>query len=158
MPYLVDGHNLIPKVPGLSLTSIDDEMHLIEWLQIFCQRQQKIVEVFFDQAPPGFKANRSFGRVTAHFVRQGTTADAAIHNRLLALGKEARNYIVVSSDRQVQAFGRAAHAQVQSSEVFAREMMLPGGGGRPEPGRERTLSSEEVTEWENLFKQRKKGA
>ena len=37
MPYLIDGHNLIPKVRGLSLQSMDDEMELVELLQEFCR-------------------------------------------------------------------------------------------------------------------------
>ena len=31
MPYLIDGHNLIPKM-GLKLADLDDEMQLIELL------------------------------------------------------------------------------------------------------------------------------
>ncbi len=34
MPYLIDGHNLIPKV-GLRLDSMDDEMDLLAHLQEF---------------------------------------------------------------------------------------------------------------------------
>ena len=36
MPYLIDGHNLIPKL-GLRLESLDDEMELIAILQEFCR-------------------------------------------------------------------------------------------------------------------------
>jgi hypothetical protein len=46
MPYLIDGHNLIAKIPTISLESIDDEMELVNLLQEFCQRRQKQVEVF----------------------------------------------------------------------------------------------------------------
>jgi hypothetical protein len=35
MPFLVDGHNLIPKLQGLTLEEIDDEVHLIELLQTY---------------------------------------------------------------------------------------------------------------------------
>ena len=28
MPYIIDGHNLIPNVPGLDLNKIDDEIQL----------------------------------------------------------------------------------------------------------------------------------
>jgi hypothetical protein len=33
MPYIVDGHNLIPKVPGLNLQDMEDELQLVELLQ-----------------------------------------------------------------------------------------------------------------------------
>jgi len=154
MPYLVDGHNLIPHIPGLSLKSIDDELELIEWLRAFCQQKRKDVEVFFDQAPPGYAASRRYGRVTAHFVRQGTTADAAIHIRLLKLGKGATNYIVVSSDNQVQGFARQARAKVISSDDFARQLINLPESSPASPAGDRKLSAQEIADWEALFKQR----
>jgi hypothetical protein len=154
MPYLVDGHNLIPHMPGLSLKAIDDELELIEWLRAFCQYKRKDVEVFFDQAPPGYATSRRYGRVTAHFVRQGTTADAAIHTRLVRLGKGATSYVVVSSDNQVQGFARQARAKVISSDDFARQLIeLPQGSPASQPG-DRKLSAEEIADWEALFKTR----
>ena len=120
MPYLIDGHNLIPKIPGFSLAEIDDDMRLIELLQEFCRRQGKEALVFFDNAPAGAPPARKFGRLTAYFVRAGMSADQAILNRLKRLGGEARNWSVVSSDLSVKAAARAAHARVLSSEEFAR--------------------------------------
>ena len=155
MPYLIDGHNLVPHLPGLSLRLVDDEMRLVEWLQVFCQKKRRDVEVFFDQAPPGFLPKRKFGRITAHFVRQGSTADAAIQLRLLGLGKSARNYSVVSSDRQVQNAARWAHATVISAEDFARELIelsMEAPAGRQTDA---LLSTEELAYWEDLFKGKK---
>ena len=77
MPYLVDGHNLIPKV-GLRLDSFDDELELVTILQEFSRLHRRQVEVYFDGAPAGQAGTRSLGTVKAHFVRAGTTADAAI--------------------------------------------------------------------------------
>ncbi len=152
MPYLVDGHNLIPKLPGLDLKAIDDELTLIRWLGSFSQARQKDVEVFFDQAPPGYPAAKKYGRVRAHFVRQGRTADEAIEDRLQSLKGSAANYIVISSDRRVQAAARAVRARVQSSEEFARELLKTGlGEGSLEPG-EPKLTSDQVAEWEAIFK------
>lgn len=152
MPYLIDGHNLIPHLPGLSLSAIDDEMRLVEWLQAFCRRKRRTVEVFFDQAPPGFPLQRKAGRVIAHFVRQGMTADAAIEARLLQLGRSARNCTVVSSDRQVQAAARAAHAQVISSDEFAAELVRLEDEYPAEERPGSKLSKDEIDYWENLFK------
>ena len=44
MPYLIDGHNLIPKL-GLRLDSMDDEMELIAILQEFCRVERRQVDV-----------------------------------------------------------------------------------------------------------------
>ncbi len=154
MAYLIDGHNLIPKVPGLSLQDIDDELKLIQWLQRFSRLRRKQVEVYFDLAPAGFSSERKYGQVIAHFVRQGTTADQAIQARLIRMGKNAKNIIVVSSDRQVQASARAAQARFISSEAFAFELLTLPEEKSNHLAEERRLTEEEVADWEELFRKR----
>ena len=120
MPYLIDGHNLIPKVPGLSLSAADDEIQLIKQLQEFCRKSRKQVEVYFDNALPGEARTRKYGAVRAHFVSQGMTADEAISRRLVDLGRGARNWTVVSSDRAVQSSAKHAGAKMMSAKEFSR--------------------------------------
>jgi predicted RNA-binding protein with PIN domain len=152
MPYLIDGHNLIPRIPGLALDQIDDEQQLVELLQDFCRRSRKQVEVYFDNAPPGQPPARSLGSVVARFVRQGSTADQAIRAKLSRLGGSARNWTVVSSDREVQTAARAARARVLPSEEFAALMLeseikpARQSGPRPED-----LSPDELADWMKLF-------
>ncbi len=122
MRYLVDGHNLIPNLPGLALELLDDEVELVQRLQAFCSQGAHHVDVYFDNAPAGQAGTHRYGRVTAHFVRTGGTADAAIARRLIGLGRSARQWCVVSSDRSVQAAARAAQAEVLTSQVFALRM------------------------------------
>ena len=153
MPYLIDGHNLIPKL-GLRLDSIDDEMELIAILQEFCRLERRQVEVFFDGAPASQSGTRKLGAVTAHFVRLGTTADDAIRNRLKKLGKSARNWTVVSSDRQVQANAHASQADVISSDAFAG-LLKQARNSAPKPNDDRKISQQEVEEWLKLFEQRR---
>ncbi len=156
MPYLIDGHNLIPKIPSLSLQAIDDEVQLIKLLKTFCRQRRKRVDVYFDNAPVGQSRTRKFGSVTAHFVRQGRTADDAIYTRLRSLGRSARNWVVVSSDREVQAAARSVHAHVISSDVFAQELEQSARGEisvppDPESDANLALSQEEVNDWLRLF-------
>lgn len=150
MPYLVDGHNLIPKL-DLRLDSIDDEMELVAILQEFCRMSRKGVEVYFDGAPaPHLAGTRRFGAVTAHFVRLGSSADEAIRRRLKRLGRSAKNWTVVSSDRQVQAEARAAQARVVSSDSFAA-MLKQARASAPKGSDQPELSNAEVEEWLKLF-------
>ena len=153
MPYLIDGHNLIPKVPGLSLDSIDDEMQLVEMLQEFCRRKSRQAEVYFDKAPPGGQRARVFGSVTAHFVSERSSADVAIMRRLERLGKAARNWTVVSSDRQVIAAARARHATSLPSEEFALLLSeaLHAASDKAGADSETTLSQDELDEWLRIF-------
>jgi uncharacterized protein len=154
MPYLIDGHNLIPKL-GLQLASLDDEQALISRLQEFCRLRRVQVEVYFDGAPPGQPSTRQAGVVTAHFVRQGTSADAAIENRLARLGNAARNWTMVSSDGRVQRAARAVHAKVINSEVFAREMSRVQAASNSPTKQAATLAPDQVEEWLDIFNQRK---
>jgi predicted RNA-binding protein with PIN domain len=154
MPYLIDGHNLIPKL-GLRLDSLNDEEQLIPRLQEFCRLRRAQVEVYFDGAPPGQVSTRKAGAVTAHFVRKGSSADAAIESRLARLGKAARNWIVVSSDRRVQSAAGSVHAGVLSSEDFAREMSKAQALGSSMPKHDATLAPDEVEEWLDIFNKRR---
>ena len=150
MPYLIDGHNLVPHVPGLKLSDLDDEQALIERVREFCVRKRVKAEVFFDRAAPGFAGRRKFGPVTAVFVRQGETADTAILRRLHKLGAAARSQIVVSSDRRVVVEAKAKGVEVLSSSNFVDRMesaVFEGG----ETGDAPALSDQEVDEWLRLF-------
>lgn len=152
MPYLIDGHNLIPKL-GLRLDSIDDEMELVAILQGFA-RTHKQIEVYFDGAPAPHAGSRKLGAITAHFVRLGTTADTAIRNRLKALGKRAKNWTIVTSDRQVQADAHASRADVISSDAFAAMLKQQTRDAVPKANQDRKLSSEEVEHWLQVFEER----
>ena len=152
MLTIIDGHNLIPKIPGMSLADLDDENQLIPLLQTYCRERRNTVEVYFDRAPAGKAGKRGFGQVTAYFVRDGITADEAIMARLQALRKRARNVQVVSSDRQVQAAVRGAHARLVTSEDFARELQAILAETPSLDPRNRLLSEDELSEWEALFR------
>ncbi len=153
MSYLIDGHNLIPKL-GLRLDSIDDEMELVAVLQEFCRLQRRTAEVYFDGAPAGQAGTQKFGMVTARFVRLGTTADNAIKARLGKLGRAARNWTVVSSDHEVQDSAKHAHAESASSDSFAKQLKHARASA-PKATTERILSAEEVDEWLKFFNKKK---
>jgi hypothetical protein len=152
MPFLIDGHNLIPKVSGMSLQDMDDELQLVKLLQEFCRISQKRVEVFFDNAPPGSSGARTYGCVVARFVRQGRTADQAIMEKLRRLGGEARNWTVVSSDREVQVNARALRAKTMRAEEFSRQLLdVLAEQSHGLADDETQLSSGEVEHWMNIF-------
>jgi hypothetical protein len=158
MPYLIDGHNLIPKIPGLSLSAIDDEMQLVELLQEFCRVGNKQVDVYFDHAPAGQAVRRVFGRVTAHFVPQASSADQAIRARLYKLGRSAKNWIVISSDQAIRMTARTCGAQTIASETFAQTIMktLQTSTQIGEKPSDTALNHDEVDEWLRLFNQERR--
>ena len=162
MALLIDGHNLIPKIPGLSLSEPDDEIELLGLLQEYCRLRRQNAECFFDRALEGRPRTRTIGTIVVKFARAGQTADNEIRERLAALGKRARNYTVVSSDQSIQLAARSARAEVKSSERFAQEMMdaisgVASQGKRSQgEGEDISVSPEEVEMWLRAFRARKK--
>ena len=155
MPYLIDGHNLIPKV-GLHLNSPDDEMELVAILKEFARLKRQQVEVYFDGAPIGQAGTRKLGTVRAHFVPLGQTADSAIRSRLNRMEKDAKNWIIVSSDHEVQNAARAVRAQVVTSDEFVK-MLRAATNSAPKSNTEnKKLSAQEVDEWLKLFREKER--
>jgi predicted RNA-binding protein with PIN domain len=156
MNYIIDGHNLIGKTPRLDLSMLDDEQRLIQLLSHFGRGSRHKLEVYFDGAPAGQSVVRSYGKVRAHFVPASSTADDAIRLQLRRLGKSAANWVVVSSDRSVQAAALEARARVLRAEDFASQVQsnllnAPAEGG---DAADQPLSEDEVNEWLRIFKER----
>jgi predicted RNA-binding protein with PIN domain len=153
--WLIDGHNLIPNVPGLSLASADDEMQLIAWLQVFCRMQRTKVEVYFDLSLAGYSGSRTFGMVKAHFIQQGRSADDAIAARLRHLGKSASTWTVVTSDRRVQAEAKSVHAKVVSSADFSARLIQSQQQEQAKAKEmDKPLQEEEIAGWLELFRKK----
>ncbi len=150
MRLMIDGHNLIPKIPGMQLSNPDDEMELVRLLQIYCRIKRQTVSVFFDGAPASQAKSRRFGQVTAHFIHQGSTADDAIIEHLTRLGKRAREVMVVTSDRRVQNEARARHSPVMTSEKFAFTLMEAVQHDNQQ-SQDPEMSDDELNEWLRLF-------
>jgi hypothetical protein len=153
MPFLIDGHNLIPRI-GLRLDSLDDELELIRLLQEYCRLSRSQAEVYFDNAPAGQPAKQKHGAVTAYSVRRPDIADEAIRRRIMRLGASAKNWTVVSSDRCVQAEARSAKAKVLSSDEFARQVRLTLQN-KPAAEGESAMSEKELNDWLELFAKRR---
>lgn len=152
--YLIDGHNLIPHIPGLQLSLADDEQRLVQILIAFCRRQRHQAEVYFDNAPPGQGGRQIYsGLLTVSFVRQGQTADDVIRRRLLDLQREARNWAVVSSDHRIQVAARQTGAKIVRSEDFAKQISLSQERltTNLEKPADFLLKEDEVNEWLRAF-------
>lgn len=149
MPYIIDGHNLIGKIPGMRLDDLDDEQELIQILQEFCLRASKEAEIYFDRSASGHARASVHGRVTARFVRSGETADQAIARHLKRLGNSAANWTVVSSDREVQNAAKRARARLIASEDFSRD--LAGSVSGDESGESPRISADEMDDWLEMF-------
>ncbi len=153
MPYLVDGHNLIPHIPGISLKDQEDELALVSLLEGFARQQRTQVEVFFDLAPPSWAGSRNYGRVKAHFIRQGMTADQAIVSRLRRMEKEAKNWTVVTSDREILAEAKSLQSKTLSSAAFTALLSKINkvSTNSSDKGENPEVSDEDVDYWLDQF-------
>ena len=84
MPYLIDGHNLIGRHPGLSLADPDDERELLKLLADYARRSRRKLVVFFDRGQTGSRPQRH-GSLEVHFVPSARTADDALLDYLRRL-------------------------------------------------------------------------
>jgi len=152
----IDGHNLIPKIRGISLNMLDDEMALIRVLSEYARLSRKKLDVYFDNAPFDKAGTRKYGSITAHFIREGDTADEAIIRRVRNMKQRARNVKVVSSDQHIQREVQACQATTMSSDAFAKEiektLAASPSGGKPDPNHQ---SDGEIEQWLQLFNGKK---
>lgn len=150
MPYLIDGHNLIPKI-GLQLSNPDDEMELIHLLQNFSRVKRQPVEVYFDGAPSASSGTRKLGTIKAHFISLTSSADSTMRSRLNKMGKSAKNWVVVSSDREVQSAAKVNNAKFISSEQFVSLLQETLNAVNKKNREEKSISKKEVEEWLKVF-------
>jgi predicted RNA-binding protein with PIN domain len=153
MPFIIDGHNLIPRIPHLKLSDLDDEIKLIRILQRYGNQRRSRIEVYFDKAPVSKARVEEHGKVQAHFVHQGSTADQAIKSRIKELGKRAKNWTVVSSDRDILAEARSYQCRIINSSDFAGDL-LQEPNPQPIEGEkdlDPEVSSQDVDYWLDQF-------
>lgn len=151
MPLLIDGHNLIGQIDGISLSDPDDEHQLIEKLQAYCRRTGRRATVYFDNADPLSRDPRPQAGLTVRFVPPPRTADEAIRQHLLQLGRAAKNWSVVSSDRSIRRSARGSGATIIRSEQFARQLAAPPPKQESPPEKPSAPAPEEIEEWLRLF-------
>ena len=80
MHYLIDGHNLIGKMPEIGLDHPAKELRLIERLMQFCSRRQRdSCAIVFDRGLPGGRKPRlGNSQVKVSFAHSATNADRLI--------------------------------------------------------------------------------
>lgn len=147
MPFLIDGHNLIGRLPDLHLDDPDDEAKLVARLRTYCARTGKRVTVVFDRGLPGGRSELSGGGVEVVFASAGHTADGILCERVRR-SRDPRGLTVVTSDREVIAAAQARGALVVRSEEFAVSL---GARRAAKAEKDVRLSAAEVEEWLRVF-------
>lgn len=151
MPYLIDGHNLISKIPGIQLDHLDDEQALFSLLNNYFRQIRKKAIVYFDQASQSAPTILKTAFLQAHFVRKPSTADEAILLQLKKLGGDARNYTIISSDHWIADNARSIGAAVISSEDF--ESILRSNSQEPRK-KPKIKGEDDLDYWLDIFQKK----
>ncbi len=164
MLYLIDGHNLIGKMPDIDLADPDDEKKLVYRLQSWAAGDRKRqVHVVFDSGEFGGISPQLSGlRVKVQYARLGRTADEELIRHLKRLNNP-QEYTLITSDREILDVARKRRVGYILSEEFvtlmtldAAERLAPAAvppeiehdpGERPEID----VSTAEVEEWLQVF-------
>jgi hypothetical protein len=153
MPVLIDGHNLIAKLPNLHLSDSDDEAQLVMLLRRYATRKRgRRVVVVFDRGVYGHPDNLNGYNVECHIARSPADADTELIRRIRAI-KRSGQWQVVTSDRAVAGAARAQGIQVVSSQVFARRLVAlsePTASVQQKKS-EKPPSEAEIQDWLRLF-------
>lgn len=151
MHYLIDGHNLIPYIPGISLADMDDEDSLVWMLQIHARVSRSKLEVFFDKAPAGRAGIRKVGMVTVHSITATSIADTAIIARVRSMKKGASSCSVVSSDNRVKTECERLGAKVVESAEFSKMIQKSLEKEQQKEKEQPVVDPGDIEEWLNVF-------
>jgi predicted RNA-binding protein with PIN domain len=156
--FVVDGHNLIPKIPGLSLQDAEDENALIERLNEFCRLSRSHVDVFFDGAPSSEKMPGKSGVVKVHFIKKGFSADDAIIEFTRRNQRPESPLVIISSDHRIQNAIKGTGAASLTSEAFSMEMQrVFSSPAAAQAQKEKRLTENEVKQWLDEFERNQSG-
>lgn len=167
MIYLIDGHNLIGKMPDIELSDPDDEEKLTVRLQNWARGDRKRrVDLYFDSGPFGGVAPHLSGLgVKVRFTKIGQSADEVLIERLKKV-KNPPEYTLVTSDREIITVARKRRVGYIRSEEFVVLMLEermadaaalaeanePPQAQDPAISDNPEISDEEVAQWMEVFK------
>jgi predicted RNA-binding protein with PIN domain len=151
MQYLIDGHNLIPFIPGITLADMDDEESLVRILQIHARVSRSKLEVFFDKAPAGRAGTRKVGMITVHSITATSIADTAIIARVRSMKKGASSWTVVSSDNRVKTECKRMGAKVVESAEFSKMVQNSMKKEQEKEKEQPVVDPGDIEEWLDVF-------
>lgn len=117
--WLIDGHNLIGQLQDLSLEDPHDEAKLCMAIRRYMMRSRAKGVVIFDNGlPGGVSRELSNSDLTVIFAPPRTKADHLLMERAKEL-HHVKNFVLVTSDRQIVRLAYAYGVETMASEEFA---------------------------------------
>lgn len=155
MPIVIDGHNLIGQMSGISLGDPDDEEQLLRVLARHLHLGLPKVTVVFDKAAELDEGERrQGGNLCVIFAPPGTSADAIIID-MIKNDPNPKGLTIVTSDNEIRRCARSRRARLISSEEFARKLESPAPVPRSHSRRSGEQHEIDVEDWLQYFKRRR---
>jgi uncharacterized protein len=136
MHFLIDGHNLIAKMPDISLSDPDDEAQLILRLRswVAASRKRRVTVYFDGGLPGGREPHLSGARLEVVFAAGGRPADDMLIRHIQRV-KNPPEYTLVSSDRAIIAAAEKRRMPFLLAQDFAPELAVDEPEPAPHPRR-----------------------
>jgi len=142
MPILVDGNNLLHRLPRHERSREDVRRLVLDQVR---HENMTVTVVFDGPAPDGSPMRENLGRVTVVYSGSNSADDVIID--LLPTAGPARNWVVVTDDRGLATRTRGRGAEVRSLAQWRARPTRPSRRAVFES----KLPSREVAEWESMF-------
>jgi hypothetical protein len=157
MHYLIDGHNLIARMPDIDLSDPDDEAQLMMRLrQWVAGNRRRRVTLYFDGGLPGGRAPHfSGGKVEVIFASYGEPADDLLIRKIRRV-QNPPEYTLVTSDAEIVGAATRRHMPVIDADTFAAQLEHDVAARQtppptPDVDEAPLLSEEDVQMWLDLF-------
>ncbi len=146
MPVVLDGNNLLHSLPPGSRSRHELRRLLLE----LTRRHRVRATLVFDGPPPaGSPERESLGALTVVYAGPRAADDVILS--LLPGGSGARQWSVVTADRQLARQAREAGAAVRTLREWRDRLAAAASGGPAAEKPREPASSDEVAEWEEYL-------
>jgi predicted RNA-binding protein with PIN domain len=155
MPYLIDGNNLIGRIPHLSLDDPRSKYILVAQLRIFQKITKRKVILVFD-GPPDIELlgdRYQSKKFVILYPSDEENADTVIEAQI-EKQTNFQHFTVVTSDREIKAYAHMNKAKVIDCDSFSKELKAVLKKFRIEKSMRKTqgkLSPLEVSQWLEIF-------
>ena len=154
--FLIDGYNLLHQLPELRRQMEYDLQTAREGLLIslsaFSLSKSVEVSVVFDGIGESIPSPGRWRGLAIHFSKPPLKADPVI-KKMISERKKNEDLVVITSDREIDAYARLCGVKVESSQTFAAAM-LRNPSTDLEKKNDHPISEKELDEWMRLFGQK----
>jgi predicted RNA-binding protein with PIN domain len=145
--YIIDGNNVIGKIPELFKLQRSDKQRAREQLVYLLQRYFNNKKINLTLHFDGFQ-NAPLGLSKGKIIySENKPADYFIRENIERI-KNRKNIILVTSDNELRNFGRACGCTIISSKDFGTTLTK---GNSVDEEKSRTEEINDVEEWKRIF-------